>query len=231
MSAFVQTAEQIEIMKSIKGIAPYTDTGIIYINNNGNRIGYLKAIDNKISDSEIIVSKLVQWRKKFSYAFITKFDVTFERTQKWLKNTVVPDYSRALFLVYDVEDKLFGHYGLKGINSEEAELDNTIRGEIGGPPKLFFHVELSLLKFCFYTLNVKRVFARVLSNNDNARKLHESVGLSVQTSKPLKLIRYNNGIIYEELQDETDNDLNMKMLYLTIDQAEFNQRYPNLDNQ
>jgi hypothetical protein len=145
----------------------------------GKVIGWLIPITEKLADNDEIVDSLVKWRQKYLHFFLTQFKPSRERTRNWLKNTVIIDDSRILFLVLDEDRQLTGNYGVCNICRDTAELDNTIRGEKRGDRRLMFYSELCLMNWLYNEVGVNEIYVQVCSSNTKAIEHHRSVGFSI----------------------------------------------------
>jgi len=184
------------------------DTSYIPIyNRNGDYIGKLVPVDQKLAESDDMIAKLVKWRSKFMKFFMTQFRATEERTRAWLKNTVIPDHTRILFVILEDKGNIVGNFGVCNISSKAAELDNLIRGEKGGDQQLIYFAEISLMDWFFSILGIDRIYLHVFSNNSRTISLHKSVGFNVncayeltKTSKEVE-IRYIVGKTVKQQQN------------------------------
>lgn len=163
------------------------------IDSNGIKIGSLKPIDSQILSDQAIIDKLTKWRKMFKKFFLTQFTPTPERTKSWLQSVVLPSDNRVLFLICTDKDEIVGNCGVCDLSKNRVELDNLIRGEKGGHPRLIYFGELAMLRWLFRELGVKAVTLHVFSNNYKTISLHESVGFCTTASYHL---------IKEESEDE-----------------------------
>ena len=149
-----------------------------------NCIGYLSPLTVSVLDNDEIIQKLTYWRNRAKRFFLTQFTATPERTKNWLANTVFKDHSRLLFLIYS-RSKLIGQYGFKELSSDSVEIDNLIRGEIGGHPRLIYYAEITLIRWLFETFKVGSIYGFVLSDNAMVLNFHRSVGFRLMELIPL----------------------------------------------
>ena len=117
--------------------------------NNDKVIGSLVLVQKRDANNPIILDALTRWRKKYMKYFLTQFNASTNRTKSWLENIVIPSSDRLLFLILNEDNNLIGNFGIADILFDQCELDNLIRGEKGGHPKLIYFSELSLLKWLF----------------------------------------------------------------------------------
>ena len=169
--------------------------------NNDKAIGSLVLVQKRDANNPIILDALTRWRKKYMKYFLTQFNASTNRTKSWLENIVIPSTDRLLFLILDEDNNLIGNFGIADILFDRCELDNLIRGEKGGHPKLIYFSELSLLKWLFLEKNVKRVNLHVFANNLPTIKLHKSVGFVEIGRRKLERVQSKDGAVsFDETQ-------------------------------
>jgi len=159
-------------------------------------IGRLAPITLSVLDNAEIIWRLTKWRNQASRYFLTQFNATTERTKRWLEEVVLKDHSRLMFLIYS-PTKLIGQYGFKGLAVDSVEIDNLIRGEIGGHPELIYYAEIALIKWLFATFRIKRIYGFVLADNFIVLHLHQSVGFRHTDLIPLQKREFQGEIHLE----------------------------------
>lgn len=218
---------QRKVIRSLKNLEQGDfDKEIPIISDKKVIIGFLKPIDAKLSDNEEVTASLTRWRQMFMRYFLTQFEAMNERTKSWLNNVVIKDDSRLLFLITDETNRSIGNFGICNITSDGAELDNLIRGERGGHPKIIFFSEVSLINWMYKTLGVNSIYLHVFSNNSRTILLHESVG-------------FIRGDIYKLIKKEHKGKINYKidlhskpiwnefgLMKMTLDKDKFLSQYP-----
>ncbi len=120
---------------------------------------------------------------------MTQFTATPERTGNWLHQLVLADDTRLLLMIRDDTGQWIGNFGVCGISSGSAELDNLIRGAKGGHARLIFYSELALMRWLYETLEVATIRLRVFSHNRVTLRLHRSVGFVQRQVLPLGMER------------------------------------------
>lgn len=213
---------QRKVIRSLKGLEEgYFAKEIPVINDRNITIGSLRPIDNKLSNNEVIISSLTRWRQMFMCYFFTQFEATNERTRTWLNNIVIKDDTRILFLITDKTNRAIGNFGVCNISGDSAELDNLIRGEIGGDRKLVYYSELSLIYWIFKSLEVNTLYFRLFTNNFRAIRLHESVGAVCRSVNRVIKKRNNEEIHY--ILDSSSAPLRdeLGLMKMTLDKHEF----------
>ena len=193
--------------------------------NNDKAIGSLVLVQKRDANNPIILDALTRWRKKYMKYFLTQFNASTNRTKSWLENIVIPSSDRLLFLILNEDNNLIGNFGIADILFDQCELDNLIRGEKGGHPKLIYFSELSLLKWLFLEKKVKRVNLHVFANNLPTIKLHKSVGFVEIGRRKLERVQSKDGdVSFEETQSFSE-DNSIEYLELMLESNDFNDMY------
>jgi len=221
---------QKKVIRSLKGLEEgYFGREIPIINDRNITIGSLRPIDSKLSNDEVIISSLARWRQIFMHYFLTQFEATNERTRKWLSNVVIKDNTRILFLIMDGINRAVGNLGICNISRDSAEIDNLIRGEGGGDPKLVFFSEVSLIYWIYNTFSINNIYLHVFSNNLWTILFHESVGF-VRGNTYRLTKKENHGEIYYTV-DYSSKPIRNEFGYMkmVLDKHEFLSRHPWLE--
>lgn len=157
----------------------------------GQEIGLLAAVTNAAISNDVVIEAFTRWRTTYRRFFLTQFTPTPERTRKWLK-AILEDEHRMLFTIH-AGNSLVGHYGFRDLREGSAELDNLLRGERGGHPRLMQATVRSLSRWLFTQCDVHIVNGNILADNPYALKLHVDAGFHLAEKRPLTLERKENG--------------------------------------
>ncbi|WP_198266385.1 GNAT family N-acetyltransferase [sulfur-oxidizing endosymbiont of Gigantopelta aegis] len=157
---------------------------IIIYDDQANEIGLLRALNKKDLFNETMIKKITDWRNSNKEFFLTQFNATSERTRQWLENTVLSSATQMMFLIYS-EGTLLGHYGFKELSNESVLLDNAMRGERGGHPKLIEYAALALIKWLFEMFEVNEIYGYIIAKNPMAIKLNRALGFTFKEKLPL----------------------------------------------
>lgn len=162
-----------------------------------------------------LIKNLAKWREKYSQWFPSQFKVTVEGTKKWLRDLVLNNPDRILFLIEDSLGNIYGHLGFyrynKGDNS--CELDNVVRGIEDIPGLMTKSVEV-LIKWGFENLGISKLFLSVFANNKKAIDLYKRCGFREFETIPLKKVVKNNSIYWEEVgRNQNAEKYNLRMIY------------------
>jgi hypothetical protein len=218
--------QEVIVQKYKSNESKCVDSSFQVYDDNGAFIGAIVPIDHSMANDLIVLKQLTNWRKNNATNFFTQFLPTIDRTRLWLRDVVLPDPTKILFLVEDTDGRRVGQFGLCGITTEDAELDNAIRGESGGHPQLFYFVELTIIRFCFEYLGVKRVVGNLFSNNIIALLLHKKIGFTVEKTLFLQKTVDQDGVQFHTVENIEQSNTKIWQLYITLDYESFYDRYP-----
>ncbi|MEJ5977032.1 GNAT family N-acetyltransferase [Novosphingobium sp. PS1R-30] len=160
----------------VRDVIAGRETIVIDLNDDdGTAIGRLVPLTEAHLANDEVIGKLTDWRNASMGSFLTQFTATPERTRSWLRNAVFASTSQMMFLIY-ADDVLIGHFGFKDLTHETVLLDNAMRGERGGHPKLLQIAGRALIDWLFATAGVRTVTGYVLSTNPAAIMLNRAIG-------------------------------------------------------
>lgn len=197
----------------------------------GNEIGYLRPLTkNLIENERSIITKLTEWRNQFSMHFFSTFIATEERTKYWLQNQVLNKSDKLLFLIYS-QNNLVGHLGFTNFNFETVELDNLVRGELGGHSQLIFYAESALIDWIFQKLELKIITAQILSRNILSIFLQQKLKFRIKNKIYLNEILENDeALLVETIDNKIINPRLFKyVVFLTKD--DFYNNHESLKNE
>jgi len=142
----------------------------------GRLIGRFLPFNEERVQDPILHEKLTLWRNRFSVFFFSREKTTPEKTAWYLTELALKDPGRILFLLTLPDGRPVGTEGLRHVEEESCELDNLVRGEMGGHPQLVWHAQRRLLDWALNELGIKRIRCHITKGNVLARRLHESMG-------------------------------------------------------
>ena len=91
----------------------------------GQRIGRLTPLSAEMLNDVELMERLSRWRNRARESFLTQFHANAPRTSQWLRNVVLTDPKRALFLVFTETGKLVGHVGVKDLTGGGGGSNST----------------------------------------------------------------------------------------------------------
>jgi len=135
---------------------------------------------------------LSRWRKENPTISTGVFEITEERTKKWLENYVLNNNDRIIFMIDDEENNSFGHIGLTNFNFENntVELDSVLRGVKGIYPGLMSLSVNKIIDFVLNCLFLKGVGLSVFSDNESAISFYNNLGFKTVDKLPLIKVKY-----------------------------------------
>ncbi len=133
------------------------------------------------------VSLFSQWRRENPTVSRGVFEITDERTERWLDNLVINRDDRILFMVVDLNGKELGHLGFSTFkyDEREAEVDYVLRGVKDTLPGLMYYAMIALMRLGLSELDLRVISLRVFADNEHAVKFYERCGFSITGRIPL----------------------------------------------
>lgn len=122
-------------------------------------------LDGSIRPGDVRV--LTEWRNRFVTSFLTEFEATNERTERWLKEVVGPAPDRILFMLDDLSGRTIGYLGIAFIDWEKrtGEADHFVRG-VGDMPGIMKKAALTLFRWAHRELGLTTaITARIRWDN------------------------------------------------------------------
>ena len=143
----------------------------ININSSENTI-VLKLVD----DSDETANLLTEWREKFKNMFATYFDINKERTKNWIRDSIIQNPDRILFIIY-FNGKKVGAIGtaLYDGKTNSAHIDNLMKDPSCNYAPLIPLVEKIYLKWMFDGLKLSKIQGLLFRDNFPTLNLHQFV--------------------------------------------------------
>ena len=204
------------------------------INNHDNQAIVLTDLFNKIletkkrTNKDIIITKVdekiislrvidesnetlelsTKWRKDNQKWFQTSFEPTIESTKKWIRDIIMSDNDRIMFMIL-LDNKKIGQIGLDRYVLDDNSIDVT--GTLKDPSikdhRIMGHAQKALCEWSFDYLNVSKIIIRVFSDNYRKINLCERCGALTVNSIPMKKIVENGHPKWIELESEKDEEI------------------------
>lgn len=165
--------------------------------------GVLLPICRLHEDDDILITKLGEWRRKHESTYPTRFPITFEGTQTWLRRKILATPDRILFLIVDKHGWPLGHLGYANClnDKEEMEVDSVLRGEEGRARGIMADGMEVLMEWAQDTFHPRRFFLRVLEDNPQAIRFYERLGFTEEKRLPLRLHQDGERVSLKALED------------------------------
>lgn len=217
-------ATLIRSWKNLGGGVPQFRIGVH--NQRGETIGFLEPVTRDLALDDRVAGLLCRWRERHKQSFLSQSRNSPERTRQWLKDVLMPDDGRILFLIGTELGVPLGTSGVEKITDVDGELGNVLRGEPGGHAQLFFFAEVALLNWCFTMLAVNRVYLNVFSHNTRAVRFYGSVGFSRAFVQALAKHKDERGALYEVDLSRHPAPGELSLLTMDMTRDYFLSRYP-----
>ncbi len=137
-------------------------------------------------DDPDTISYLMQLRNTYIDLFLGSELATYESTKNWLKNMVIENEDRILFLVVDKHGKRHGHLGLWLREDTNLEVDNVIKDPVSIEKGLFGAALKTITSWAWEYLGSSELSLRVLTSNVKAVEFYKSNGFSLLDTKPVE---------------------------------------------
>lgn len=142
---------------------------------------------------------VTKWRKKYWYAFGTKFNVTLKSSRNWI-NQIINDPNRELYIIV-INGNPIGNIGFRNFNKSKksVEIDNVLKGELYYPG-IMEDVLKIFIKQLFRNMKLSTIWLKVFSDNYKAINLYERVGMRTVRTIPLKRVRKKYGYEWKKIK-------------------------------
>ena len=133
-----------------------------------------------------LVQRLSNLRNDVIHIYPNASLSTLESTQKWLKDYVIQNEERILFIVLNEHSKILGHLGIWIKEGGSFELDNVVKASDCKIQGLFTAAVRSLESWFNEMTNISLLSLRVLESNKHAQNFYHELGYQVISQKPMK---------------------------------------------
>lgn len=168
--------------------------------------GYLVPLCELHADDAALIETLGRWREESAHVYPTQFPVTFEGTRRWLRERLLDAPDRILFLIVDAGGAPLGHVGFASVLNDEGlmELDNLLRGSLGGHRDVARLAVEALLAWAQDTIGPEGFYLRVLSSLKHVIRLDERIGFVETGRQPLRREVNGECVAYVPTDGEAD---------------------------
>jgi RimJ/RimL family protein N-acetyltransferase len=173
-------------------------------NTQGELVAYLTPITSHyrktIPDCAYMMGK---WRAENPSASDSVFEITVERTEKWLDQQIVGREDRLLFMVRLLDGTYIGHVGYSSFRFEDraAEIDAILRGVQGVCPGIMTFAIRTLLWWGTNILKLDQIELSVGDENARAQELYRRCGFVVKSKKALVKVIKQDEVRWDPAED------------------------------
>lgn len=223
---YLLTDKQRQCLCQLKGLNSFHNKYSIPIfDQNQQKIGLLKPLTVETASNSTIISLLTKWRAANMDSFLTRFQANDARTKKWVTEQVLEVENKIFFLIYDIENRLIGHAGVRSITEVNAELDNIMRGEKSVVSKLVFYSLVGLMNWIYQELSVQRIYLNVISSNERAQTLYRALGFEQTNQFHLKKEKELDETRFFVIDSDKSVDCNLTLIRMDINKSVFYQKH------
>lgn len=181
-------------------------SSIIELSGEHGEVYRLVPISQLHLENPTVIQKMCDLRNHYISIYPNSKIVDFDSTRKWLKDSVVGNDSRILFLVLDNSNEIQGHIGIWQRSERNLELDNVLKSPNSKEKGLFTVALVALEKWINELVNASELNLRVLESNTHAVKFYENNGYGKVFREPMRWVPDQDGskILIESVDAEAD---------------------------
>ena len=171
------------------------------------KFGLGEIILKLVDTSDETVSLLYNLRKKYRKMFATDFEMTEDKTRNWIKNLILGNSGRILFMIY-FDNKKIGCIGNGGYDEKNnsSRLDNMMKDPLCNLPGAMTIVEKVYLKWMFDDLKLSKITGFLFSDNSRMINIHKKCGWITVDVVPIKKIFTEEETRWEEITTKCNNE-------------------------
>jgi RimJ/RimL family protein N-acetyltransferase len=171
------------------------------------KFGLGEIILKLVDTSDETVSLLYNLRKKYRKMFATDFEMTEDKTRNWIKNLILGNTGRILFMIY-FDNKKIGCIGNGGYDEKNnsSRLDNMMKDPLCNLSGAMTIVEKVYLKWMFDDLKLSKITGFLFSDNSRMINIHKKCGWITVDVVPIKKIFTEEETRWEEITTKPNNE-------------------------
>ena len=171
------------------------------------KFGLGEIILKLVDTSDETVSLLYNLRKKYRKMFATDFEMTEDKTRNWIKNLILENSGRILFMIY-FDNKKIGCIGNGGYDEKNnsSRLDNMMKDPLCNLPGAMTIVEKVYLKWMFDDLKLSKITGFLFSDNSRMINIHKKCGWITVDVVPIKKIFTEEETRWKEITTKSNNE-------------------------
>lgn len=173
-------------------------------NDHGEIIAYLRPITADYRDTIKDCAELMgRWRAENPSISASTFEITKERTEKWLDNLIIGREDRLLFMIQTLDGRFLGHVGYSNFRYDEktAEIDSILRGVKDEFPGIMTFALQSLLWWGKEELRLEHIELTTGPDNHKAQALYKRCGFIEKKSKAMIKVVKEDEVRWDDAPD------------------------------
>jgi hypothetical protein len=213
------------LVRTLKGLPDSRGVRLPVRDHDMTAIGYMSVFDNfHLADDEL-VKTMAAARSRFREFFLTQFDVTYENKKNWLKDAVLRNDRKIIFIVETGDGKIVGQDGITLLNDDSFMLDGTMRWARGGHPRLFERACVERACVGFGLFGRSRCVINVFKDNKFAVLNIESSGFTAREEYALSRAEREGHIIFEAAENPESVNTDKKLVKYETRRDDFTARH------
>lgn len=226
MSGFADSVKS--LFDGLKRKTPRTPWTLLPVfDEQKKQMGWLRPItaDYRTVDPELS-ARLSGWLKENPIISTGTFEVTVERTERWLDNLVIGRPDRMLFVIQDLAGQAVGYLGLSNLRAEQrcCSIDSVLRGEKTAPKGIMRFAVITLLDWAFESLDFANIDLYVYADNEHAIRFYEALAYVRGEKLPLVRVQYEKETKWE-LAPAGTTEAERYYLHMDLNREEYQKRY------
>jgi RimJ/RimL family protein N-acetyltransferase len=156
--------------------------------DNDKLVAYLRPITANYRETIPDCAQLMgDWRAQNPSISASTFDITVERTEKWLDNLIIGRPDRLLFMITLLDGTYVGHIGFSSFNydTEMAEIDSVMRGVRDKVPGMMTFALRTMLWWGKNVAKIKHIELSTDLDNMKSQELYRRCGFIDKKRKAL----------------------------------------------
>lgn len=173
-------------------------------NDHGELIAYLRPITADYRDTIKDCAELMgRWRAENPSISASTFEITKERSEKWLDNLIIGREDRLLFMIQTLDGRFLGHVGYSNFRYDEktAEIDSILRGVKDEFPGIMTFALQSLLWWGKEELRLEHIELTTGPDNHKAQALYKRCGFIEKKSKAMIKVVKEDEVRWDDAPD------------------------------
>lgn len=173
-------------------------------NDHDELIAYLRPITADYRDTIKDCAELMgRWRAENPSISASTFEITKERTEKWLDNLIIGREDRLLFMIQTLNGRFLGHVGYSNFRYDEktAEIDSILRGVKDEFPGIMTFALHSLLWWGKEVLRLEHIELTTGPDNHKAQALYRRCGFIEKKRKAMIKVVKEDEVRWDDAPD------------------------------
>ncbi|MDR1133036.1 MAG: hypothetical protein LBL05_02680 [Synergistaceae bacterium] len=209
------------VVRKMKGIPGGRGMRFPIRDENLNAIGYLRGFDVFCLADSSLIETMARFRTLYRENFLSQFEATPENKRNWLRESVLANDRKMLFLVDTLEGKIMGQDGFT-LNEDGRTfcLDGSMRWERGNGD-LFQRGGIERAAMGFFLLGREKCTVEVFKSNVIVVDNSLSAGFTIEKEFHLRVGRKDGVISYSKEEDANFVNTDAVLLSLALDRDRF----------